>query len=61
VFINTVGAYAKMQTLVTLQMQLCIAASAKPSTALTAALAFTNKSLLVATKNGRIWDEPPCR
>jgi hypothetical protein len=55
VFINTVGANAKVQTLVTLQMQLCIvqtlvtlqmqlciATSAKPKTAPTAALTFTN-------------------
>jgi hypothetical protein len=31
-----------VQTLVTLQIQLCIAASAKPKTAPTAALTFTN-------------------
>jgi hypothetical protein len=42
VFINTVGANAKVQTLVTRQMQLCIAASAKPKTAPIAALTFTN-------------------
>jgi hypothetical protein len=44
VFINTVAsdANAEVQTLVTLQIQLCIATSAEPKTAPTAALTFTN-------------------
>jgi hypothetical protein len=46
VFINTVGANAKVQTLVKLQMQLYIATSAKPKTAPIAALTFTNRPLL---------------